>query len=136
MLYILRHPKSKFLSVFSIITNINFGFTSLRLSLALLIFSRCYHKALQKSQLEKLLIFCGNINSKEVFNTVHKPRLLSLKSLERVRNWKKAFDSHLECDVSEFVELGLMLHIVNQQEKTKLNFSSEKGFSQPQADPA
>lgn len=29
-----------------------------------------------------------------------------------------------------------MLLTVNQQEKTKLNFSSEKGFSQPQAHPA
>lgn len=55
-------------------------------------------RSYQKCQLEKLVIFYENINS-----TVHKPKLLSLKGLERIRNWKKGLDSHLECDVSEFV---------------------------------
>lgn len=87
-LYILRYPKSEALSVFSIIMDINFGFVSLSFSLALLLYfpGVVIMRSYQKIQLEKLVIFCGNISSKEVFNTVHKPKLLSLKGLKRVRN--------------------------------------------------
>lgn len=70
-LYILRRPTSELLSVFSIIMDINFGFASLRLSLALLLYflGVVIIRPYQKSQLEKPVIFYGNRNPKEVFNS-------------------------------------------------------------------
>lgn len=58
-LYIVRHPKSELFSVFSIRMDTNFGFASLRLSLALLLYfpGGVIMRPYQKSQLEKPVIF-------------------------------------------------------------------------------
>lgn len=47
----------------------------------------------QKAWLEKTVISNGNMNPKEVFNTLHKFKPLSLNNLERIRNWKKSLST-------------------------------------------
>ena len=47
------------------------------------------------------------MDPKEVFNTFHKLKPLSLNSLERIRNWKKkkkSLDFHPECSTNEFLQ--------------------------------
>lgn len=90
----------------------------------------------QKVWLEKAVISYGNMNPKEVFNTFHKLKPLSLNSLERIRNWKKSL-STLTRSVMLMNSCGAWPDAAYSESAVKIwaQFCPEKGISQLQAHP-
>lgn len=87
-LYILRQPKSELLSVFSVIMDINFGFASLRLSLALLLYflGVVIMRSYQKKSIRKTSNFLWEHKLKGSFQ--HSPQTQIIIIKESQEDWK------------------------------------------------